>query len=130
MLYAAPAPDDPSFPLTFESSWLIPAGARRPLGPALMAATAALLAPPALAAWGAPGGAAGSPAARPGAHGGHGGAVRPARLGRVGRPRARGDLARPLALLVIFWHAWLVLGVLIDLAVGAAAGGGPGGAPP
>lgn len=65
LLYAAPAPDDPSFPLTFESSWLIPAGARRPLGPALMAATAALFALLALAVWGVPGLAAIWPAHSP-----------------------------------------------------------------
>ena len=95
-LYLAPAPDDPKYPFTFESSWL-PGPARRPVAIALIAATVIAFILLALAVWGVPGLTGAWPV-----------------LTIVAS-------ALSLALLITFWHTWLVFGVAIDLGLIAIA---------
>lgn len=55
LLYLAPEANDPRYPFTLRSSWLIPEPARRSTAIALMAATMIGFALFALAVWGVPG---------------------------------------------------------------------------
>ena len=89
------SPDEPTF--SFDRSWLVPEGARRPLGIGLLAATVAAFALLALAVWGVPGLSAAWPAIT----------VVAALLSAL--------------LLLVFWDRWLVIGLAIDVALVAVA---------
>jgi len=94
--------DDPKFPFTISSSWLLPEPARRPVAAVLVAVTIVAFALLGLAVWGVPGLAATWPL-----------------LSVVGSVAS-------LAVLVAFWDMQLLLGVSIDVAVLAAAVVRPG----
>lgn len=89
LLYVAP--DVPEF--SYERSWIVPEGARRPLALALLAATVAAFALLALAVWGVPGLSGSWPLL----------AVVASVLSAL--------------LLVAFWRNQLVLGLVIDAAL-------------
>ena len=82
---------------SFERSWLIPESARRPLALVLIAATVAAFAVLALAVWGVPGLSAAWPV-----------------LTVVA-------CLLSMALLILFWNTWLMVGFAIDIALLAAA---------
>jgi hypothetical protein len=91
-LYVTPS-EDPKFPFTLDSSWLVPASVRRPVGLSLMIATVVAFGVLTLAVWGTPGLAGAWP----------------------GIAMAAALLS--LVTLVAFWNRQLVFGVAIDLAV-------------
>jgi hypothetical protein len=97
LLYLVPEPDDPNYPFTLRSSWLIPEPGRRIVAVVLMTFTVAAFVALALAVWGVPGLSAAWPAI----------AVTAAGLS--------------LALLIAFWDVRLSFGVVIDLGVIALA---------
>ncbi|RPI21495.1 MAG: hypothetical protein EHM57_06545 [Actinobacteria bacterium] len=93
LLYLAPEADDPSYPFTLETSWLLPESARRPVALALMTATVGAFALLAMAVWGVPG------------------------LSALWPVIAAAASILSLALLIAFWDTRLLFGVVIDLAV-------------
>ena len=93
LLYLVPEADDPGYPFNLDSSWLLPASARRPVALVLLAATLAGFALLALAVWGVPGLSSNWPLL----------AILAASLS--------------LALLAAFWDVRLIVGVLIDVAI-------------
>jgi len=97
LLYLTPDADDPRYPFTLRSSWLLPESARRPVALVLIVATIAAFVALALAVWGVPGLAGAWPAI----------AIVAAGLS--------------LALLIAFWDARLLIGVAIDLGLIAVA---------
>jgi hypothetical protein len=91
VLYALPAPDDPDYPFTFDGSWLVPDSARRVVGLVLVVVTVLAFSALALTVWSAGG------------------------LDSVWKsPTIFGSVAS-LAVLVAFWHPWVVVGVVIDV---------------
>lgn len=82
---------------SLERSWLIPGSGRRPLALVLIAATVAAFAVLALAVWGVPGLSAAWPV-----------------LTVVA-------CLLSMALLILFWNTWLMVGFAIDIALLAAA---------
>ena len=97
LLYFVRVPDDPTFPFRITRSWLVPEAARRPLALALTAVTIAAFALLGLAVWGVPG------------------------LAALWPLWAVVGAAASLAMIVVFWHPQLVVGILIDLALIAVA---------
>ena len=92
LLYLAP-----DTPFSLEKSWIVPEGSRRPVAYALMAATALAFVLVALAAWGVPGLSTAWPVVTSVAAG------------------------LSLVLLVAYWNVQLGLGIMIDVALIAAA---------
>jgi hypothetical protein len=97
MLYLAPEANDPRYPFTLRSSWLVPEAARRPTASVLIAATATAFVLLALAVWGVPG------------------------LSGAWPVPALVASAASLGLLIAFWDTRLLAGVVIDLALVALA---------
>lgn len=91
LLYALPAPDDPNYPFTFDGSWLVPDSARRVVGLVLVVVTVLAFSALALAVWGVGG------------------------LDSVWKPLTSIGSVASLAVLVAFWHSWVVVGVVIDV---------------
>jgi hypothetical protein len=91
LLFIVPAAADPGYPFSLDRSWLLPASARRPVAYVLMAAVVLAFTIAALAWWGLPGLAGGWAAIVILASG------------------------LSLVLLIAFWDAQLLIGVLIDL---------------
>jgi hypothetical protein len=92
LLYLAP-----DTPFSLEKSWVVPEGSRRPVAYALMAATILAFLLVTLALWGVPG------------------------LSSVWPAVTIVAATLSLVLLVAFWNAQLVFGIVIDLALLAAA---------
>lgn len=90
--FVTPAPDDPKYPFRTDQSWLLGAS-----GKSVAIAIASLVvigyALTALAAFGVPG------------------------LKEIWKPLLLGSTVASLILLGLWWHNWLILGVLIDLAI-------------
>jgi hypothetical protein len=93
LLYLVTNTDDPRFPFTITSSWLVPEPARRPVAIVLVSVTIAAFALLGLAVWGVPGLAAIWPL-----------------LAVVGSVAS-------LAVLIAFWDTQLLLDVAIDVAM-------------
>lgn len=91
LLYLAPEADDPKYPFTLRSSWLVPESVRHPAALILMTGTVAAFALLALAVWGIPGLAGAWPTITIVAS------------------------VVSLALLIMFWDVRLSFGVAIDL---------------
>jgi hypothetical protein len=102
LLYFVTNADDPRFPFTITSSWLVPEPARRPVAIVLVSVTIAAFALLGLAVWGVPGPATIWPL-----------------LAVVGSVAS-------LAVLIAFWDAQLLLGVAIDVAMVVVAVVRPG----
>ncbi|HEX5333214.1 MAG TPA: hypothetical protein VFW79_11280 [Cellulomonas sp.] len=102
LLYFVTSPDDPKFPFTITSSWLVPEPARRPVATVLVAVTIVAFALLGLTVWGVPGLLAIWPL-----------------LAVVGSVAS-------LAVLIAFWDAQLLLGVAIDVAAIVIAVARPG----
>jgi hypothetical protein len=92
LLYLVTNTDDPRFPFTITSSWLVPESARRPVAIVFVSVTIAAFALLGLAVWGVPGLAAIWPL-----------------LAVVGSVAS-------LAVLIAFWDTQLLLDVAIDVA--------------
>jgi hypothetical protein len=93
LLYLIPKANNPSYPFTLRSSWLIPQRSRLPVAVVLLAGTLLGFALLALALWGVPGLVDAWPAI------------------------AIAAALASLGLLVAFWDARLSLGVAIDAAI-------------
>lgn len=93
LLYLTPEADDPRYPFTLRSSWLVPEPARRPVAWILMIVTVAAFTLLALAVWGVPG------------------------VSSIWPGIAIVASAASLALLIAFWSVRLSIGVAIDVAV-------------
>jgi hypothetical protein len=85
--------DDPRFPFTITSSWLVPEPARRPVAVVLVSATVAAFALLGLAVWGVAG------------------------LAAIWPQLAVAGSAASLALLIAFWDTRLLFGIAIDVAL-------------
>jgi hypothetical protein len=96
-LYLVPNPDDPKYPFSIESSWMLPEPSRRPVALTLIVATMVAFLLLTLAVWGVSGLAGAWPAI----------AIVASSLS--------------LLLLVAFWDNRLAFGVVIDLALIALA---------
>lgn len=91
--YLTPKPNDPKYPFHFDRGWLshaIGAGAQ-PIGTIITLATVILLALAGLGLWGIPG------------------------LTTYTKALTLSGMTASLITLVLFWHPWLVLGIVIDL---------------
>lgn len=97
LLFIAPDADDPSYAFSLDSSWLLPAAARRPVAYVLMAAVVAAFGASALALWGVPG------------------------LSAVWPWITIVAAGLSLVLLIVFWDARLFIGVIISLVLIALA---------
>jgi hypothetical protein len=97
LLFIAPDADDPSYAFSLDSSWLLPATARRPVAYVLMAAVVAAFGASALALWGVPG------------------------LSAVWPWITIVAAGLSLVLLIVFWDARLFIGVIISLVMIALA---------
>ncbi|MFZ0626152.1 MAG: hypothetical protein WAN34_06635 [Acidimicrobiia bacterium] len=93
LLYLTTQPDDPAFPFRLDHSWVIPEPSRRSFALGLIAGTIAAFALLALAVWGVPG------------------------LSAIWPVITILGSALSLVLLVTFWHRWLAIGVIIDIAL-------------
>jgi hypothetical protein len=93
LLYLVTKEDDPGWPLSLKQSWLVPEGARRPLGLALLTGVVIAFVLLGLAVWGVPG------------------------LAPVWPQLAIAAASLSLALLVAFWNTELLVGVGIDIAL-------------
>ena len=93
LLYFVTNADDPRFPFTITSSWLVPESARRPVAIVLVSVTIATFALLGLAVWGVPG------------------------LATIWPLLAVVGSVASLAVLIAFWDTQLLLGVAIDVAV-------------
>lgn len=91
LLYLVPAASDPGYPFSLDRSWLLPPSARRPVAYGLMAAVVLAFIAAALAWWGVPG------------------------LSALWAGILVVAASLSLALLIAFWDAQLLIGVLIDL---------------
>ena len=95
LLYLTPDANDPKYPFTLRSSWLVPESARSSVATVLIAATLVAFALLALAIWGVPG------------------------LSTLWAPLALVAATTSLALLVAFWDTRLLFGVAIDVVLAA-----------
>lgn len=97
LLYLIPEPNDPKYPFTLRSSWLVPDAARRSVAWILMAATVAGFTLLALAVWSVPG------------------------LSDVWPAIAIVASSLSLAMLIAFWDVRLSFGIAIDVGLIALA---------
>lgn len=91
--YLTPKPNDPKYAFHFDRSWfshLVGAGAQ-PTGTIMVLITVTLLALAGLGIWGIPG------------------------LATYAKALTLWGMVASLITLVLFWHPWLVLGIVIDL---------------
>ena len=102
LLYFVTNADDPKFPFTITSSWLVPEPARRPVATVLVAVTIVAFALLGLTVWGVPG------------------------LTAIWPSVAVVGAVASLATLIAFWDVQLLLGVAIDAAVVVVAVVRPG----
>jgi len=93
LLYLTPEADNATYPFTLRVSWLVPETARRPVAIVLIAATIVVFALIGLAVWGVPG------------------------LSGAWPTFTILAASISLALLIAFWDARLIVGVVIDVAL-------------
>ena len=97
LLYLISEPKDPKFPFTLGRSWLLPDDARRPMAVVLLVVMVTAFVLLGLAVWGVPGIAGAWPV-----------------FAIIGA-------AASLAMLVAFWNAQLVAGIVLDVGLIALA---------
>lgn len=92
--YLAPKPEDPKYPFYFDRSWFahMVGAAAQPIGITLMILTVILLSLAGLGIWGTLG------------------------LSAITKELILGGMGTSLLTLLLFWHPWLVLGMMIDIA--------------
>lgn len=93
LLYLVPEAEDPQYPFSLRSSWLVPESARRPVASVLLTLTVLAFALLALAVWGVPG------------------------LSTLWPVLAVVAAAVSSALLITFWDTRLLIGVAIDVVI-------------